>query len=87
MNIRIAKKILSQPSDPARKPSAVLPYTDAQIVEAGRVYHRARARGVKAHPDVDIVTLRFKWSASPASIPRRKRNGARRFGIEIGGAS
>jgi hypothetical protein len=87
MNTRIAKKILSQPTDPARKPSAVLPYTDQQIVEAARVYRRALARGVKAHPGVDRGALRFKWAISPASVPKRKRRGERRFGIKIGGAS
>lgn len=81
VNTRIAKKIMSQPTDPSYKPSAVLPYTDAQIIEAGRVYRRALARGVKAHPGVSVTVLRFKWAISPASVPKRKRRGERRFSL------
>lgn len=79
MNTRIAKKILSQPTDPARKPSAVLPYTDQQIVEAWRVHRLAVRRAIKAQPGVDRMDLRIKWDPSRASIPRRERRGVRRI--------
>ncbi len=79
MNSRIAKKIRSQHVPPHLKPSAALPYTDQQIAEAARLFRRAFGRAVKAHPGVDRMDLRLKWQFSPASVPRRVREGERRL--------
>lgn len=88
MKTRIAKKILCQVTDPHRKPAETLPYTDQQFIEAGRVYQRALRRALV--PGADRATVPRKWALSPASVPRRKRDGGRRlarYARKIGGAS
>ncbi len=62
MNARQAKKIGCYPQDPHRKPLETTPYTDAQIIESGRVYHRALRRGDREG--------RVKWSSVRPTVYR-----------------
>lgn len=64
MNARQAKKIGCYPCDPQRKPSETTPYSDAQIVESGRVYAMALKRGDR--------NGRVKWGASRSHTWRGK---------------
>jgi hypothetical protein len=64
MNTRQAKKIGCYPCDPHRKPRETTPYTDAQLIESGRIFRRALERGDR--------NGRVKWGSPRPHVYRAR---------------